>query len=174
MRYPLHRHIGHADDRDVPSRRMHDPRSAQAPEGGLNRDPSFYSDRQVENAPYVPTGVSATHDEPAVYDATERPPSGTERRNVRPEREATPRQSYVGMTELPELRADRAILDAVLDALDVEEDIDAGGVEVHVADGEVLLRGYVDDPEQRWRIEDIAYNTRGVTDVINHLRVRTH
>ncbi len=51
-------------------------------------------------------------------------------------------------------------------------DLDAGDVEVDVRDGEVTLRGTVDDRRQKWLTEDISDAVTGVRDVHNELKIR--
>ncbi|MGY2490348.1 BON domain-containing protein [Cupriavidus sp. CP313] len=47
----------------------------------------------------------------------------------------------------------------------------ASDVEVRVEQGVVTLEGSVPDRLQKYRIEDIADETFGVKDLVNHLRV---
>ncbi len=69
-------------------------------------------------------------------------------------------------------RPDDRICQDVTFALARDPGIDAGDVEVRVAEGEVTLTGTVADKLARRRAEDIADHVPGVTDVQNLLRVR--
>jgi hypothetical protein len=67
-------------------------------------------------------------------------------------------------------RSDARILEDVSDRLTEDRDLDASGVEVKVADGEVTLKGTVSDRAARRRAEDIASSVSGVRHVTNDLR----
>jgi osmotically-inducible protein OsmY len=67
-------------------------------------------------------------------------------------------------------RSDARILEDVSDRLTEDRDLDASGIEVEVADGEVTLKGTVSDRAARRRAEDIASSVSGVRHVTNDLR----
>ena len=68
-------------------------------------------------------------------------------------------------------RTDADLLDAVCAALADDPWIDATRMEVAVQDGVVVLRGAVDDRDQRRAAEDVALTVRGVVDVDNELKI---
>jgi osmotically-inducible protein OsmY len=70
-----------------------------------------------------------------------------------------------------EVRPDARLLELVSDRLMDDPDLDAGDIEVTVDDGEVTLRGTVQDRAARRRAEDLAASVRGVRHVTNDLRV---
>lgn len=67
-------------------------------------------------------------------------------------------------------RTDERLLELVSDRLTDAPDLDAGGIEVAVAQGEVTLSGTVADRAARRRAEDLAASVRGVRHVTNDLR----
>lgn len=69
-------------------------------------------------------------------------------------------------------RPDDRICQDVTVSLARDPGIDAGDIEVRVAEGEVTLAGTVADRFARGRAEDIAGSVFGVTDVHNLLLVR--
>ena len=70
-------------------------------------------------------------------------------------------------------RSDERIREDINDRLTAHGLIDATDVEVHVADGEVTLSGFVDSRGAKRAAEDLAEETYGVRDVHNQLRVRS-
>jgi hypothetical protein len=70
-------------------------------------------------------------------------------------------------------RSDERILDDIYFRLYQHGWIDARDVAVEVHDGEVTLRGIVDDRRQRRMAEDVAASVMGVLDINNDLKVRT-
>lgn len=69
-------------------------------------------------------------------------------------------------------RSDERIRDDVNDRLTQHGMIDASEIEVEVRDGEVMLRGTVDERRQKRMAEDVAESVLGVQDVNNQLRVK--
>ncbi|MBC7894346.1 MAG: BON domain-containing protein [Cytophagaceae bacterium] len=69
-------------------------------------------------------------------------------------------------------RPDDRICQDVTVALDGDAGIDAGDIDVRVAEGEVTLTGTVADKFARQRAEHIAHGVFGVTDVQNMLRIK--
>lgn len=70
-------------------------------------------------------------------------------------------------------RPDDRILEDICERLTHHPAIDAGDVEVSVAEGEVTLSGTVPDRATKHAAEDLALETSGVKDVHNRLRVET-
>lgn len=68
-------------------------------------------------------------------------------------------------------RADARVLEDVGDRLSEDPGLDASGIDLAVADGEVTLGGVVADRAARRRAEDLAAAVPGVRQVLNHLRV---
>lgn len=66
---------------------------------------------------------------------------------------------------------DERIWRDVMDRLQDDRRLDARDLEVDVRDGEVTLRGVVEDRDQKRRAEDLA-EVSGVVDVHNHLTIR--
>jgi hypothetical protein len=81
------------------------------------------------------------------------------------------RRSHRGRGPRGYRRSDESIADDLHVILTAHPDIDASDVEVHVANGEVLLRGTVRDRATKRLIEDVAYQIAGVLDVNNALRI---
>ena len=69
-------------------------------------------------------------------------------------------------------RTDERILEDISERLWDDDYIDASDVTVEVKDGEVTLRGNVDQRRVKHRIEDIADACGGVKDVHNEIRVQ--
>ncbi|HEX2561912.1 BON domain-containing protein [Phenylobacterium sp.] len=67
---------------------------------------------------------------------------------------------------------DEQIWREVCDRLSDDRRLDAREIEVDVRDGEVTLRGMVEDRDQKRRAEDLA-EVAGVVDVHNHLTIRS-
>jgi hypothetical protein len=70
-------------------------------------------------------------------------------------------------------RSDELIRDEICKRLAMTPEIDATDIEVIVKDGEVTLRGTVDDRFAKRLVEDITESCFGVRDVLNEVRVGT-
>ena len=68
-------------------------------------------------------------------------------------------------------RSDELIRDEICKRLTLTPEFDATDIEVIVKDGEVTLRGFVDDRFTKRLVEDITEATFGVRDVLNEVRV---
>ena len=68
-------------------------------------------------------------------------------------------------------RSDELIRDEICKRLALTPEIDATEIEVIVKDGEVTLRGFVDDRFAKRLVEDITECTFGVRDLLNEVRV---
>ena len=68
-------------------------------------------------------------------------------------------------------RSDELIRDEICKRLAMTAEIDATDVEVIVKDGEVTLKGLVDDRFSKRIVEDITETTFGVRDVLNEIRL---
>jgi hypothetical protein len=68
-------------------------------------------------------------------------------------------------------RSDERILEDLCEQLTRSARLDLNDVEVRVEQGVVTLEGSVPDRQQKYRIEDIADEVFGVSDLVNHLRV---
>jgi hypothetical protein len=79
-------------------------------------------------------------------------------------------RSFAGRGPKGYRRSDERIREDVCEALTRDHDVDATGIEIAVADGEVTLSGTVDDRRQRRRAEDVVERIGGVRDVHNRLR----
>jgi hypothetical protein len=77
---------------------------------------------------------------------------------------------YVGRGPKNYRRSDPRILEDLNDRLTAHPDIDATHIDVSVENGEVTLRGWVPDRNSRYLAEDVAWSTRGVSNVDNNLR----
>jgi osmotically-inducible protein OsmY len=60
---------------------------------------------------------------------------------------------------------------AIQNALERHADREASRIQIEVAGGRVTLRGEVDSSEQRQAVVNAAWGTRGVDEVVDHLRV---
>lgn len=69
-------------------------------------------------------------------------------------------------------RSDERIREDVIERLTRDPETDATDVEVQVANGEVTLRGLVEERWEKRRVEDICEDIFGVKNVVNHLKVR--
>jgi hypothetical protein len=188
MPFNRHAYLGRDDDRTNKDLRTHEPRAGFAPtKGGLNPDPSFYTQRPKGSEGYFPTGLA---DEGAIhssqledntahssYDAVSQGAVMPAPRNVGPRREYTSKEarktSYVDRFTAPPMRRGNAQIADEIDAILAGNDLDVDVSAVHgwVEDGEVTLEGVVDDPEQKWRIEELCYAIDGVHDVVNNIRI---
>ena len=69
-------------------------------------------------------------------------------------------------------RRDERILEDINDRLCDNPYIDASEIDVEVSDGEVTLKGSVNDRDSKWLAEDIGESVAGVNHVDNCLRVK--
>jgi osmotically-inducible protein OsmY len=83
---------------------------------------------------------------------------------------AGPDASHRGRGPRGYRRTDARILEDVSDRLADDPHLDAGGIEVAVAQGEVTLSGTVDGRAARRHAEDLAASVPGVRQVMNGLR----
>lgn len=81
-------------------------------------------------------------------------------------------QGYRGKGPKGYQRSDDRIKEAVSDALEDADHVDAENIEVQVQNGEVTLTGTVSDRVQKRRAEECVEHLRGVKDVHNQLRVQ--
>ncbi len=68
-------------------------------------------------------------------------------------------------------RSDDRIREDISERLADHPDVDASEIEIEVRQGEVILKGSVDDRHAKRMAEDIAENVSGVRDVQNQIRV---
>lgn len=106
-------------------------------------------------------------------------PFGTEPQGWRPEDDytlSTDRQNGPHRGRGPEgyRRSDERIREDVCDRLTEHGGIDATGIRVEVADGEVTLEGTVAQRVEKWMAEEVADTVLGVQDVHNRIKVRRH
>lgn len=88
-----------------------------------------------------------------------------------PEREIR-RDNFSGRGPKGWKRSDERIQDEVSEMLARNPDVDASDIEVTVENGEVTLRGVVEDRGQKRHAEDIVEDIFGVEDVHNELKIR--
>ena len=106
-------------------------------------------------------------------DAYEYRPQG-QRMNSEPGMEPRgQRGEFYGVGPRGYRRSDERILDDIAYRLTQHGWIDARDIVIEVQDGEVTLRGIVDDRRQRRMAEDLAASVMGVIDVNNDLKVRS-
>ncbi|MGH8151326.1 MAG: BON domain-containing protein [Rhodanobacteraceae bacterium] len=79
---------------------------------------------------------------------------------------------YRGLGPKSYVRSDERILEDICERLWDADDVDARDVSVEVKNGEVTLRGNVEQRRIRHRIEDIADACGGVRDIRNEIRVQ--
>lgn len=79
--------------------------------------------------------------------------------------------SFAGRGPKGYVRSDERIREDVNDRLTDHAELDASDIEVRVQNCEVTLTGNVTDRWAKRMAEDVAFNTRGVKDVHNQLRV---
>lgn len=82
-----------------------------------------------------------------------------------------PRGRYTGRGPKNYKRSDDRILEDVSERLEQSPDLDASEIEVAVENGEVTLKGKVEDRHAKRLAEDLAESVSGVREVHNHLRV---
>lgn len=68
-------------------------------------------------------------------------------------------------------RSDERLCEDINERLTAAADIDAGDIRVEVNAGTVVLHGYVDRRQTRYRVEDLVERCSGVRDIDNRLRV---
>jgi hypothetical protein len=100
--------------------------------------------------------------------AGQRSPVGPQRRRARGPR------GFRGIAPKGYSRSDNSIYEDVCGLLEDDPDIDPGDVTVSVNEREIVLSGTVGDRWAKRYIEDLAYSVRGVSDVVNNLRVETN
>ena len=83
-------------------------------------------------------------------------------------------QNYRGKGPKNYTRSDARILEDVNDRLTEDHQVDAGEIEVAVAQGEVTLNGTVASRAMKRRAEDVADDVSGVKHTQNNLRVRVN
>lgn len=79
--------------------------------------------------------------------------------------------SYRGRGPKNYRRADDLIADDIHRMLTDDHDLDATNIDVHVENGEVTLSGTVSSRWAKRHAEDVVAECRGVTDVMNQLKV---
>ena len=84
---------------------------------------------------------------------------------------APPRRSLRGVGPRSFRRSDERLRDEAWERLANDPDLDASRLTVEVADGEVALRGAVDDPRDRAVAEEICAEIHGVRGVYNRIRI---
>jgi hypothetical protein len=94
-----------------------------------------------------------------------------QRLNPRHEEQTSMGKNFRGKGPRSYKRSDHRILDDVNDRLFLDPYIDASDVEVDVDNGDVILKGTVEDQSSKRRAEDIAETVPGVKNVENRLRV---
>lgn len=67
--------------------------------------------------------------------------------------------------------ADDRIYDQVRMKLAADRDVNGGGIEVEVKNGVVTLQGKVHKEKQKQRAEHVAKKVKGVSSVVNNLKV---
>jgi hypothetical protein len=120
------------------------------------------------------TGARADHDDDRVRSASsvERghgPAWGYDRDQGRwvrdePRRAGKPPKNYQ--------RSDQRIFEELCELITRESDVDASDVEIHVAGGEITMKGYVRDRADKRELDALADRVLGVKDVHNQVRVR--
>jgi osmotically-inducible protein OsmY len=81
-------------------------------------------------------------------------------------------RSHAGRGPRGYQRSDERITEEIHERLTGASDLDATEIQVQVSAGEVTLTGTVDGRAARRRAEDIAEAVRGVSYVMNNIRVR--
>ena len=66
---------------------------------------------------------------------------------------------------------DEIIRQKVMDAINKDPGIDTHKIEVHVKNGEVILKGGIDTENEKMLSEKIARSVEGVNKVENHLHI---
>lgn len=82
------------------------------------------------------------------------------------------RGGYAGRGPKDYVRTDERIREDVCDRLSWNDEVDATGISVSVAGGEVTLEGSVETRHMKREAEDVAETVPGVSDVHNRVRVR--
>lgn len=81
-------------------------------------------------------------------------------------------ENFVGVGPKNYRRSDGTIYEEICEVLMQTPEIDATEIDVMVQDGDVTLRGSVQDREARRLAEDLIEHVPGVHDVFNQLRPR--
>jgi hypothetical protein len=84
---------------------------------------------------------------------------------------APPRRGFRGVGPRSYQRLDERLRDEAWERLANDPDLDASRLTLEVEDGEVALRGAVDDPRDRAVAEEICAEIHGVRGVYNRIRV---
>jgi hypothetical protein len=79
---------------------------------------------------------------------------------------------YAGIGPRNYNRSDETILEEVCERLSQHGQVDASEIEVEIQDGDVILKGSVNDRREKRLAEDIAESVFGVGDVQNQLRTQ--
>jgi hypothetical protein len=79
---------------------------------------------------------------------------------------------YAGIGPRNYNRSDETILEEVCERLSQHGQVDASEIEVEIQDGDVILKGSVNDRREKRLAEDIAESVFGIVDVQNHLRTQ--
>jgi hypothetical protein len=79
---------------------------------------------------------------------------------------------YAGIGPRNYNRSDETILEEVCERLSQHGQLDASEIEVEIQDGDVILKGSVNDRREKRLAEDIAESVFGVVDVQNQLRTQ--
>lgn len=87
-------------------------------------------------------------------------------------RYALPGAGFRGVGPRNYVRSDERIREDICDELSDDGEVDARDIDIEVRDGTVTLSGTVPERYMKHRAEDIADDSRGVTDVENRLRVQ--
>jgi len=134
------------------------------------QDPNFVAGHA--DSSYLGYGAYATLDGSRV-DSSEFADPDWAGRKLEPERPATPAaaRDFTGRGPRNYRRRDARIHEEICELLLLDTHIDASEIDVSVVEGEVLLKGVVEDAELKHLAEDIAYRVAGVLDVTNQLRV---
>ena len=82
------------------------------------------------------------------------------------------RGRYTGLGPRNWRRSDDRITEDINERLTQHPDVDASDIELKVEDGEVTLRGHVEDRRTKRLAEDIAEDVSGVRDVHNEIKIQ--
>lgn len=97
--------------------------------------------------------------------------SGSEALQRRYQNESSMRGQFTGKGPKGYTRSDERIKEEVCEALSRHGEIDASDIEVEVQDGEVLLKGTVQERRIKRLVEDCVEDLSGVKEVHNQIRV---
>lgn len=146
-------------------------------------------DYDEENLEFIPNSYGGRHERRDMMRVHEDAGHGAAEAGV-PRGRRAPEQRYSGMGEHPHEHpragqrgkgpkgyqpSDERLKDRLEEALYDDDYLDASGIEVQVKDGEVTLRGEVEDREARRRAEDLAEHVIGRhIHINNNLHVTHH